>query len=134
MKTNTLALGLGVLTLALAWRWNRRADARWSAVLAGQAQLPVLPSTPIGTGYLGPITGTTPSYPPMAFDVVGDVTAPLGTDQLLPGIDPVDPTIARYVEPGFIASAPSSTPSIDVRAIVDETAGGPPPPYVDFFV
>lgn len=79
---NRIPLMLAAIGLLAAWYWNRQQSIALAALAASVPQAPVLPSTQIGEGYIGPIA-------PLVVDRVnGDVTVPFGTDLIL---DPSDP-------------------------------------------
>lgn len=91
MKINgTAVVVLGIVGVAV-WYVTRQLSA---AGVSTVAQNPApLPSRQIGVGYLDPITGGLGIAPIRTDQATGDTLAPLGTDLLLPAIDPYDPSL-----------------------------------------
>lgn len=95
MKKNQLAIVLALVGAAALWYVSRRSNMGTAANPFATAQnpAPVLPSRQIGSGYIDAITGGTGMAPISVNPYTGDATAPLGTDLILPAVDPLDPSL-----------------------------------------
>jgi hypothetical protein len=120
LKQRDAAVAIGLVGLVAAWWWNKRNAGALASIAARLPGAPssvlpsrqvgtgyvdpiwggtglsgVLPSAQVGRGYLDPITGGT-GLPGVRVDPsTGDVSAPYGTDLMLPVVDPYDPALAQ---------------------------------------
>jgi hypothetical protein len=132
--TSKAPLYLGIAGLFVAWYYGRKSILLAQGNIQKSSQPPLLPSRQIGTGDMAPIWGGTglsgvlPSaqigngfIDPITGQAgvvidprTGDISAPLGTDQFLPAIDPNNPILAQDyqnvglpdVHPQYIFSGP----------------------------
>lgn len=95
MNRNHITIALALLGLGAAWYWSRRQSAQLAGILRALPQNPA----PVGFQREG--------QPLYAVSEDGDMSAPYGTDLILPGIDPFDPTLDN------IFVGPIDTPSYE---------------------